>query len=98
MKSNRNHATHSRRALAGLCLAGILILPLSFTFGAETNAPIQAKPGEAQRPPLFLEETSPAGFARTLETLKAEVKAGGWSLLAVHDMAEHRHVRHHVGT
>ncbi len=38
-------------------------------------------------PQMFLEDTSPADFPRTVEVFKAEVKASGWSILTTHNMA-----------
>ncbi len=37
--------------------------------------------------PLFLEDTSPANFPRTLDVFREEVKAAGWSVLGEHNMA-----------
>ncbi len=36
---------------------------------------------------MFLEDTSPANFPQTVAAFKAEVKASGWSILTVHNMA-----------
>ncbi len=36
---------------------------------------------------LFLESESPLKYAETVETLKAELTADGWSILATHDLS-----------
>lgn len=69
------------KPLAALCLAGAIALT---TLPAAAQAP--AQPGSPQAP-MFLEDTSPANFPKTLETFKEEVKAAGWTILGEHNMA-----------
>ena len=68
------------KAWAGLLLASAL-LTATVVNAADTTA------DQATMPPMFLKDTSSANFPRTVETFKAEVKASGWSILTVHNMA-----------
>lgn len=67
------------KSIASLVLAGAVTLMSGFAM-AETPAP-------AEMPPMFLEDTSPANFPKTIDVFKAEAKAGGWSILNEHNMA-----------
>ncbi len=69
-----------KTVLAGLCLGFALLAPAVAT--AQTQTPATTK-----RPPMFIEDTSPADFATTVEVFKAEAKAAGWSILAEHNLA-----------
>lgn len=51
-------------------------------FGA--FSPVQAAPSPRD---LFLESESPLKYAETVEALKAEMTADGWSVLATHDLS-----------
>ena len=65
--------------------AGLLLAFALLTSGM-VNAASQAS-DQVTMPPMFLEDTSPANFPRTVETFKAEIKTSGWSILTVHNMA-----------
>ena len=76
----------SNKSFAAACLMATLALaPVLAT--ADAEAPISSMHAAAKMPPMFIEDTSPADLARTVETFKTEAKAAGWSLLAEHDMA-----------
>jgi uncharacterized protein (DUF302 family) len=67
------------KSLATLCLASAMAL---------TALPAAAQtPAAGSQPKMFLEDTSPANFPKTLEVFKEEVKAGGWTILGEHNMA-----------
>ena len=53
-----------------------------------TPALAQAQPKAAMQPPsMFLEDTSPKALVPTVEAFREAVKAGGWSILGVTNMA-----------
>lgn len=56
------------------------------TIAIPVHAQDQPKPG-MKPPALFLEDTSPKGLVPTVEAFKESVKAGGWSILGVTNMA-----------
>ena len=60
---------------------GILALA---TIGLAAFSPVQAEPSPRD---LFLESESPLKFADTVEALKTEMAADGWSVLATHDLS-----------
>ncbi len=67
------------------------LIALSFAAGitlASLPAAAQtpAQPGGPQAP-MFLEDTSPVNFPRTLDAFREEVKAAGWTILGEHNMA-----------
>jgi uncharacterized protein (DUF302 family) len=67
------------KSLAALCLASAVAL---------TALPVAAQSASpTPQAPMFLEDTSPANFPRTIEVFKEEVKASGWSILSEHNMA-----------
>lgn len=66
------------KSLAALCLAGAVALT-ALPAAAQGPTPAQA--------PMFLEDTSPANFPKTLDVFREEVKAGGWTILSEHNMA-----------
>jgi uncharacterized protein (DUF302 family) len=67
------------KSLTAVCLASAVAL---------TALPVAAQSAPpASQAPMFLEDTSPANFPKTLEVFKEEVKAGGWSILSEHNMA-----------
>ena len=74
------------KTFAGLCLMGIVALAPGLAT-AQTKAPSEAAQAATKMPPMFIEDTSPADLARTVETFKAEAKAAGWSLPAEYNMA-----------
>ena len=76
----------SNKSFAAACLmAALALAPVLAT--ADAKAPSRPVHAAAKMPPMFIEDTSPADLARTVETFKAEAKAAGWILLAEHDMA-----------
>jgi len=74
------------KTFVGLCLTGAVALAPGFAT-AQTKGPSEAAQAAAKMPPMFVEDTSPADLAGTVETFKAEAKTAGWSLLAEHNMA-----------
>ncbi|HEY0721415.1 MAG TPA: DUF302 domain-containing protein [Gammaproteobacteria bacterium] len=61
-----------------LAIVTIAALSASFCAKAETTP----SPRD-----LFVESESPLGFNETVEALKAEMTANGWSVLATHDLS-----------
>lgn len=56
--------------------------------GLFTPATAQTTPQAPMQPPaMFLEDTSPKALVPTVEAFKEAVKAGGWSILGVTNMA-----------
>lgn len=53
--------------------------------GFSVFSPVQAAPSPRD---LFLENESPLKYAETVEALKAEMAADGWSVLATHDLSD----------
>ena len=74
------------KSFAALCLMAVVALAPGIA-AAQTTAPSEAAQAGAKMPPMFIEDTSPADLARTVEAFKAEAKTAGWSLLAEHNMA-----------
>lgn len=70
-----------RTTLATLCLAAGMALGNLSVAAQGSPAP------DATQAPMFLEDTSPANFPRTLEAFREEVKAAGWTILGEHNMA-----------
>lgn len=52
-------------------------------FGSFSSAQAAPSPHD-----MFVESESPLKYAETVEALKAEMAADGWSVLATHDLAE----------
>jgi uncharacterized protein (DUF302 family) len=66
--------------------AKLLLAALAFvTFSMPAHAQTPSKP--VMQPPLFLEDTSQKALVPTVEAFKDSVKAGGWSILGVTNMA-----------
>ncbi len=74
MKINTN------KMWVGLLLATAMLT--STVASAHNNSAKQTK-----MPQMFLEDTSPANFPQTVKAFKAEVKASGWGILKIHNMA-----------
>lgn len=64
---------------------GLLLTSALVTASMANAADMMAN--QAAMPQMFLEDTSPANFPATVEAFKAEVKASGWGILTVHNMA-----------
>lgn len=70
-----------RKKIFYFLLITVLSTTPNLSIATETKSPGKSVP------PMFLEDTSPADIAKTLDTFKAEVKASGWTILAEHNMA-----------
>jgi len=71
----------SRRLIAAFAL---VFATIAIPVHAQDQA--QSKP-DMKPPALVLEDTSPKGLVPTVEAFKESVKAGGWSILGVTNMA-----------
>lgn len=67
--------------LLSLCLAAGVALG-SLPAMADNGAGMPMPQGQ-----MFLEDTSPANFPRTLDAFREEVKNAGWTILGEHNMA-----------
>lgn len=69
--------------------AGWLLLAITlWLFSAMASAQAQTQaPAKQAMPALFLEDTSPKGLVPTTEAFREAVKAAGWSVLGVTNMA-----------
>lgn len=84
----RNHVEVQVKSTAGYAAMAWLLLGMTlFLFGlmAPVHAQAPAKPGAP--PQLFLEDTSPKALVPTVDAFKEQVKAAGWSILGVTNMA-----------
>jgi len=73
---------------AGLYLLAALIGLFAFVAGAQAQQPAREAPRPAAAmPAMFLEDTSPKPLVPTVEAFREAVRAAGWSMLGVTNMA-----------